>query len=579
MRYLRIGSRVYCLIQFNLNSIIENIILMGKYNLAIILLFTILTIPIRVNASTIVVKDQKQFDKLNTLLVEELTKGCTVKIKFAPGVYYYVDNHINLDGIGKANTKIIIDGDSATLISKGGRGIAPSPYLSIIEKKDKDLWSRMYGSTEKIILLNTDNKSCKIKRSDSEEIRAGDYILITQWYTSKVYLITGVDKDYIYFIAADTRFREQYGEYDVNFDYAYLKAFPRYKVFKTQNTHNLYICCASTFLRVNRSTLHSISIKGIRFVGGSNNDAVVMLNQVSAKSITVDKCSFSGLKNIAIDVKETSNVFIDQSVFSQCYSNVIMADEKSNNLKVGNCEFTECGKLLSMPSCVTVSGKNYLIRNNKFVDFYGRALTLGVYFSKGEGVHSSGIVEENEFYLTPPLFEKANRELLMDTGAIYSNTINDLLIIRNNYIHDIRGAGDNNGIFLDDGARNVSIIGNIIVNTPSGYSISSRRVKSVEKYAGPVNVGNVIGDNILEHPIRFEGRENNNDCLLEANYFLVEEKGVSPKGIVSNVTIDGGDISINFSSRDGNQIKVDKNNYKVLRKRREWKHWRRYIVK
>ena len=37
--------------------------------------------------------------------------------------------------------------------------------------------------------------------------------------------------------------------------------------------------------------------------------------------------------------------------------------------------------------------------------------------------------------------------------------------------------GDNRGIFCDDGASNISIYGNVILNTPNSYCIDLRQGK------------------------------------------------------------------------------------------------------
>lgn len=67
--------------------------------------------------------------------------------------------------------------------------------------------------------------------------------------------------------------------------------------------------------------------------------------------------------------------------------------------------------------------------------------------------------------------------MLMDSGAIYTWTQNDQVIIRYNYIHDYTGASDNRGMFCDDGAANFKIIGNRILRIANSYCVDSRIIK------------------------------------------------------------------------------------------------------
>ena len=152
------------------------------------------------------------------------------------------------------------------------------------------------------------------------------------------------------------------------------------------------------------------------------------------------------------------------------------------------------------------------------------------------------------------------------------NTINNHLEIRNNYIHDMAGAGDNRGIFLDDGAMNVMIIGNVIVNTATGSAISSRRVKSVESTVGYVNVGNIINGNVFEGAIRFIGNEDcDNGCEYGGNYILVKLGEEPPRNNLENVLITGEDHFLKYAGIENGKVGLDGNSYKQMRKSPVWK--------
>ena len=67
---------------------------------------------------------------------------------------------------------------------------------------------------------------------------------------------------------------------------------------------------------------------------------------------------------------------------------------------------------------------------------------------------------------------------LMDGGAIYISTRLDDVVIRYNYIHNVKGMKDNRGIFCDDGAKNLKIYGNVFYGIHNSYCVDSRLVES-----------------------------------------------------------------------------------------------------
>lgn len=511
----------------------------------------------------IIVKNQSEFNDLQSQVTKFIEGGCNnIKIILRPGVYYYQKKHITLQDVNKPKLTISIQGD-ATLFPIADNHSPVTPYRSLfVGDASFTPWTEMFSSNGKITIVDSNDKEFKLCRSDSEEISVGDFVLVTKWYTSGIYKIIKFDKTYIYFEAPDTRYREQYGDYDINYDYIYKKEYPRYKLFiKSQIPMDCYCCGNSQFLYCNNCVVKSLTIKGVHFVGGAN-EPLLQFEDVKAEKLYFSDCAFRDLMGDVIYGKNSNVFFVNNCLFQNCASDVIRTDNQTHNMTIISCKFESCGQHLSSPSCIVSSGINYTISNNIFVDFYGRALTLGAYFSMGMNTHSSGMVKENEFYYTDEFFNSASHNLLMDNGAIYVNTINDELIIKNNYIHNIAGAGDNNGVFMDDGARNTNILGNIIINTPTGHAISSRRVKSVEELAGETNVGNVIRDNFIGGNIRFEGREeSNNDCEIGTNYILSNGVVTTYNNKLENVSITGDYIPLTYVRINSSQIELQKTSY------------------
>ena len=115
--------------------------------------------------------------------------------------------------------------------------------------------------------------------------------------------------------------------------------------------------------------------------------------------------------------------------------------------------------------------------------------------------------------------------VLIDSGAIYVWTLNKDLIIRNNFLHDISGPHGNRGILCDDGAMNVSVYGNLIIDIDrNSYRIDLRKNHSVERKSScpvpRVNVGNRMWDNWVDGRVRFHIRKGDPDSFRKDNVML-----------------------------------------------------------
>ena len=111
--------------------------------------------------------------------------------------------------------------------------------------------------------------------------------------------------------------------------------------------------------------------------------------------------------------------------------------------------------------------------------------------------------------------------MLMDSGAIYTWTQNDEVIIRYNYIHDYTGAGDNRGIFCDDGANNLKLYGNVVLNTPNCYSIDSRMGKD-QKEGFTNNANNFMAHNVVDNGVRFQGHSDIQHHVVKGSNIVVK---------------------------------------------------------
>jgi hypothetical protein len=109
---------------------------------------------------------------------------------------------------------------------------------------------------------------------------------------------------------------------------------------------------------------------------------------------------------------------------------------------------------------------------------------------------------------------------------------------------------DNRGIFCDDGASGFRIYGNVITGISNSFAIDARRTSALElKTSGrKVNVNNYVGNNVVEGPLRFEGRLSGSACEKAFDYILIPSGSVLPQNVISNVNVSGRDVRVNVSA-------------------------------
>ena len=237
-------------------------------------------------------------------------------------------------------------------------------------------------------------------------------------------------------------------------------------------------------------------------------------------SFSISGCTFEGVRSDCLLFQFTSGCTISGNTFRHCYRNCIEIGFESDRTEVSDCLFQDTGLALDNSACVRNQASGVRIARNRFVDFSYCAVLSGIHYTETMSDRCSSLIEDNEMYQTAE-FRKAPSRTLMDSGAIYLGTISQGQVVRNNYIHDIVGAADNRGIFLDDGAVHAEVYGNLVIGIANSYCIDSRRTRWVENHPRTridrVNVDNYIGGNWVDGPVRFETRGGNDGCRKGRN--------------------------------------------------------------
>ena len=91
-------------------------------------------------------------------------------------------------------------------------------------------------------------------------------------------------------------------------------------------------------------------------------------------------------------------------------------------------------------------------------------------------------------------------------------------------MENIKGIHSNRGIFLDDGAKNLAIYGNMILNTANSYDIDLRYCKTYAAGIPDHNTNNCMFDNILTGTYRFQDGGTGSNCVEGENPVVSSSK-------------------------------------------------------
>ncbi len=567
-------------------------------------------LPVAAGA-TIVVSSQAEFDSIGPDVLRELEAGVRdVEVHINPGTYYFSEGHITFRGVVFPDASVSIKGEDAVIISEGpdykqgdlfeGRMDYDSAYLSP-KGAMVSAWSRTYTAEQKAELVSRPDKLFRLKADFADIAEACDaYIRLTHWYTSSVYRIKEIKDGYIYFVAHDLA-GGYGGDWNVNDDYNYGGVMPRFSLFNIladgaslhldrgrvvlpEGIDSVHECAASCFLVVSPgSSLKAVDISDLSFIGNKRNGENGLIEFYLAKlgKAVVHNCRFENIySDKAVYSRNSDNLVVSECTFINCQYSGASSSHKSSNTQITGNIFENCGLAITNAPCVSCSGKDYYIADNVFRDFAYSAVNVGYGFRNEKANRVSGIVEGNSITYSEAFLSRLVENTLMDSGAIYVSTINDSTIIRYNNISNYSGMKDNRGIFLDDGAFNLLVYGNVITGVANSYCIDSRRVASVEKVIGRANFNNKVYGNIIDGKLRLEGREEDTlSCNIGPNYCL-SETVQAPAGIrvVSRVVSDGDDVTLRLRRTSGERKVLSYSSFNKLRRTfPEWGKVRKYF--
>ena len=318
-----------------------------------------------------------------------------------------------------------------------------------------------------------------------------DYINISCGWTAYTFPIVKQEGEYLYFRSYGT-------DYCVDFDYYQGNShkFIEYRLLICNNKQ-----FAKYLFEVNESNL---TIKNGIIHGGikANKSWITLSNS------TLRDCTEYGI--YATD----SNINTHDTIFRYTWKSAIKCIK--GGLRVCTCAFIEVNQGRQNTGAIDVDGECY-IYDNHFIDYGSFGIRAGKVKALTAEECPTSYIGHNGFET------KDNQGVVTDTGCIYLAANNKSAKIEHNTIRDYQGRKNNHAIYCDDGAYNFTLLGNKIINCPTGYAISSRCAdpsKTPRGYAGGIpNTNRVIKNNYCESGVWFGGNTevSDNNCIYDNN--------------------------------------------------------------
>lgn len=568
-------------------------------------------------ANTIHIGSQSDFNAMASALTKAVNAGAKdIVIDFAPGTYLFNENHLTLQNKQWASVNIAIKGNNATIVSSGqdyknnhayaGNYDVAHGFVSL-HGSDMPLWGALMQADDLVEVMNLQSKVCRITCADIDtDLPANKcrntYICVTQWFKSNIYKVNYIKDSDIYFTATDLVYNKSRDAYSINADHSFGNVAPRFRLCNMpdadpslvtisnnrislpNDTGSTHECLATRFLNIDNSSIGSLAIEQLNFLGNSNSNskkALLQLTSSKMQSFSISHCNFKAIQSTIIKVDTTNNVTISDNSFSNCYREGILT-ACSANTTIKDNTFCDMGLALTNTFCIRATGNNLSIAHNTLRDFGYGGIAVGTWWGSTKDMANTGVVEHNLLYYTDDYAKQWRSHSLMDSGAIYLYTQLDNMQVRYNFINNINGAYLNRGIFCDDGALNFQIYSNIITNTANSFSIDSRRSLGIE--ADPktkihtVNINNRIYGNIVSEPIRFEGRNANANCHMGTNLLLGNAKDITKDNAIKNLQSQGSFLNITQWTVDDNRLIVPSQQASTLRKLPNYQQISQWIV-
>lgn len=361
----------------------------------------------------------------------------------------------------------------------------------------------------------------------SEEQCKDFYVLMTRDWSSARHKVLKVENGWLYYhLDSD----DLHSDRDPNVDWKQYRVRPRYTLINSPvsegvHTENgkIYIPYQYKKIRVNKGGqlitfaychFNSLEISGFKLNGCGGATPFGVYSSTFEQGAFIHNNTFTNMSGLAISTAFNKNVVI---------SNNSVTNTRVQAIAGGGTNTTICGNHLKNigwmlnTRAITGGGERLHICDNVIEDFNYGAIACGSTTSNDRATPLTYIIERNIIRLTKEYTDNYIQKTLADGGGIYIGPQCQQGIIRNNVVENIKGIHSNRGIFLDDGAKNLAIYGNLVMNTANSYDIDLRLCSTYAAGIPDHNTNNCMFDNILTGGYRFQDGGAGSNCVEGEN--------------------------------------------------------------
>ena len=361
----------------------------------------------------------------------------------------------------------------------------------------------------------------------SEELCRDFYVLMTRDWTSARHKVVKVEDGWLYYHLAS---EDLHSERDPNVDWKQYRVRPRYRLINSPVSAGVHIVNGKIYIpyhynkiRVNKGGklitfaychFNSLEISEFKLNGCGGGTPFGVYSSTFEQGAHIHDNTFTNMSGLSISTAFNTNVVINNNSVTNTRAQAI-AGGGTNTTICGN-RLKNIGWMLNTRA-ITGGGERLHICDNVIENFNYSAIACGSSTPNDKAKPLTYIIERNVIRLTKEFTDNYVLNTLADGGGIYIGPQCQQGIIRNNMLENIKGIHSNRGIFLDDGAKNLAIYGNLIMNTANSYDIDLRYSKTYAAGIPDHNTSNSMFDNILTGSYRFQTGGAASNCVEGRN--------------------------------------------------------------
>lgn len=274
-------------------------------------------------------------------------------------------------------------------------------------------------------------------------------------------------------------------------------------------TDDAHLCDSTCFFKVEHQ-MKGVSFSDFKFVGNKavdeDNAYLIHVSCSNAQSaagwVNIHDCEFEYIRGTIFRANEMATVYYQHNLCRHYYKKCVSCN-LSTDIHILHNSFIEGNLRQTGDAAVVCYNSGYHIAHNRFMNYGYAGILVGLhYVSQIPLMQNVGIIEYNELFMSPGHRDRSSWVPLMDNGAVYVAPRNYLVIIRYNFISGHSGPFKNRGIYCPDGAMNVWIYGNMILNGRNTYAVDLKNSELISNYS---NTNNRILYNIIDGCYQFDG--------------------------------------------------------------------------